>query len=67
VSIDTGFKMPAFQRIFILDNDGKEYSCIIGIDYFMKKDRADNNIRLLQRIFHDIGKDHLISDWAEKR
>ncbi|MFH2020460.1 MAG: hypothetical protein ABIJ34_03540 [archaeon] len=62
-----GFKLPVFQRMFVLDKSGKEYSCIIDIDYFMKENRSHNNLRKLNTLMYDLGKASLISDWAEKR
>ncbi len=62
-----GIKLPALQRLFILDKKGEEYSCIIDIDYFFKQKRGKNNILLFREALVELGKSHLISDWAEKR
>ena len=62
-----GFKLPAIQKIYILDKKGKEYSCAIDIDYFSKKDRSKNNLNIIKGILHEQNKIFLLSDWAEKR
>ncbi|MEM3373951.1 MAG: hypothetical protein QXE31_01900 [Candidatus Woesearchaeota archaeon] len=62
-----GFKLPVFQRIYILDYDAQEYSTIIDTDYFLKNKRSQNNLLILRKHLIDMNKSKLISDWAEKR
>ena len=62
-----GFKLPVLQRIFVLDKDGKEYSCIIDIDYYSKTKREDNNLRKIRELLLGMDRISLLSDWAEKR
>lgn len=62
-----GFRLPAVQRMFVLDKTGKEISCAIDIDYAMKGSRKKNNLIILKEYLLDMGKGQLISDWAEKR
>jgi len=62
-----GFKFPAFQRIYVLDNEGKEYSAIIDIDYWSKKDRKNNNLRKLNELMMGMDRTSILSDWAQKR
>ena len=58
---------PVLQKIYILDKKGKEYSSIIDIDYFLKENREDNNLRKIKELLYGMDKLELISDWAEKR
>lgn len=62
-----GFKLPMLQKIFILDKKGKEHSCIIDIDYYLKKNRDKNNLRQIRDLLLGLDKLSLLSDWAEKR
>jgi hypothetical protein len=62
-----GIRLPALQRIYILDKDGKEYSAIIDIDYFLKGNREKNNLILAKSELYDLRKMGVLSDWAEKR
>jgi hypothetical protein len=62
-----GIKLPVLQRIYILDREGKEYSVVIDIDYFLKGERKKNNLILAKEMLADMGKTAIISDWAEKR
>jgi len=62
-----GVKLPMLQKIFILDKKGKEYSCIIDIDYYLKKNRDKNNLRQVRDLLLGLDKLSLLSDWAEKR
>lgn len=62
-----GFQLPMLQKIFILDKKGKEYSCIIDIDYYLKKNRDKNNLRQIRDLLLGLDKLSLLSDWAEKR
>ena len=55
------------QKIFILDKKGKEHSCIIDIDYYLKKNRDKNNLRQIRDLLLGLDKLSLLSDWAEKR
>jgi len=60
-------RLPAIQRIFILDKKGREFSTLIDIDYFSKQDRKNNNLMKLNKYLFDMNKVSIISDWAEKR
>jgi hypothetical protein len=62
-----GYKLPIMQKIFLLDKEGNEYSCVIDIDYYLKKDRDKNNLRKIRELLLGLDKVSLISDWAEKR
>ncbi|MBT3720311.1 hypothetical protein HN789_05485 [archaeon] len=62
-----GFKLPTLQKIFVLDKEGYEYSAIIDIDYYFKKKRQENNIRIINRHLLAMDKQYLVADWAEKR
>ncbi len=62
-----GHRLPALQSIFILDKKGKEYSCIIDIDYSSKKNRKENNLRKIREFLLGMDKISLLSDWAEKK
>lgn len=62
-----GFQLPIIQKIFILDKKGKEYSCIIDVDYYLKKNREKNNLRKIRDLLLGLDKLSLLSDWAEKR
>lgn len=62
-----GVKLPVLQRIFVLDKEGKEYSAIIDIDYYSKKNRKENNIKKIHKFLIGMDKDYLVADWAEKR
>ena len=64
---DSGLKLPVLQKIYVLDKEGKEYSAIIDIDYFSKKNRSKNNIRKITKFLDGMNKEYLIADWAEKR
>ncbi len=64
---DKGFKLPALQKIYVLDKKGEEYSAVIGVDYFFKKKREDNNIKRLTKYLNGMNREELIADWAEKR
>ncbi|MBN2368590.1 hypothetical protein JXC34_06220 [Candidatus Woesearchaeota archaeon] len=61
-----GFGLPALQEIYILDKKGKEYSCTIDIDYSLKKDRENNNLREIRDMLLGLEKARLISDWAQR-
>jgi hypothetical protein len=62
-----GFKLPAMQKIYILDTEGKEYSAAIDIDYILKGNRGKNNLILAKAELYDLRKMGILSDWAEKR
>jgi hypothetical protein len=62
-----GFKLPALQRIYLLDKEGKEYSAAIDIDYFLKEKRNKNNLIEAKKEILDLGRMNIMSDWAEKR
>jgi hypothetical protein len=62
-----GFKLPALQMIYVLDKEGKEYSSVLDIDYFLKGQREKNNLIEARKEIFDFGRMNLISDWAEKR
>ncbi len=62
-----GFQLPMLQKIFILDKKGKEYSCVIDVDYYLKKNRDKNNLRQIRDLLLGLDKLSLLSDWAEKR
>ena len=66
-TFNLGIKLPALQKIFILDKEGLEYSAIIDIDYYSKKNRKENNIKTISRFLAGMDKEYLIADWAEKR
>lgn len=66
-SFNTGFKLPVLQKIYILDKKGREYSAIIDVDYYSKKNRTKNNIYKISKFLDGMNKDYLIADWAEKR
>lgn len=61
-----GFKLPALQMIFVLDKEGKEYSAVIDIDYFLKGQREKNNLVEAKKEIFDHGRMNIMSDWAEK-
>ena len=63
----SGCKLPAYQKIFVLDKDGKEYECIIDVDYCLKKQREKNNYLKIISYLTKEKKIHLMADWAEKR
>ena len=62
-----GFQLPMVQKIFVLDKKGTEYSCIIDVDYYLKKNRDKNNLRKIRELLFGLDKLSLMSDWAEKR
>ncbi len=62
-----GLRLPALQRIYLLEKDGKEYSAIIDIDYYLKEKRDKNNLVAAKEELFYLGKMGIISDWAEKR
>ena len=66
-NFNLGLKLPALQKIFVLDKKGKEYCAIIDIDYYSKKKRKENNIRRINKFLVGMDKDYLVADWAEKR
>jgi hypothetical protein len=59
--------LPAYQELYLLDNKGKEYAFKIDIDYWMKKNRDDNNTRRVSDALVEAGQVAKLSDWAEKR
>ena len=61
-----GFKLPYPQKMYILDNESKEYSCIIDIDYTFKNNRENNNLRKIKKALFDFNKIDIMSDWAER-
>ncbi|MCM2324865.1 MAG: hypothetical protein NDI94_00230 [Candidatus Woesearchaeota archaeon] len=63
----SGLKLPAVQRLYLLDMDGKEYIGVIDIDHSLKSSRSRNNMLRMNEQLHILNKSHLISDWAEKR
>lgn len=66
-SFNFGFKLPALQKIYVLDKEGKEYSAIIDVDYYSKKNRKENNIKKIHKFLIGMDKEYLVADWAEKR
>jgi hypothetical protein len=64
-SFFSGIKLPALQRIYLLDTKGKEYSAIIDIDYSLKANRRKNNLAVLQEALSGLNKTNIISDWAQ--
>ncbi len=62
-----GLKLPATQRIYVLDMKGNEYNTIIDLDHSLKINRSSNNISIISEVFHLTGRANILSDWAEKR
>jgi len=62
-----GIKLPALQKIYLLDREGKEYSCAIDIDYSLRGKRNMNNLIFAKEELIHLGKIPMLSDWAEKR
>lgn len=62
-----GLKLPVMQKIYVLDKKGQEYSAIIDIDYYSKKNREKNNISKITKFLDGMNKEYLLADWAEKR
>jgi hypothetical protein len=66
-NFNSGFKLPALQKIYVLDKKGLEYSAVIDADFYLKKNRNKNNIRIISKFLLGMDKQDLIADWAEKR
>jgi hypothetical protein len=62
-----GCKLPALQKIFILDKGGREHECVIDIDYCMKGGRKSNNYLKITHHLSVEKRTQLMADWAEKR
>lgn len=65
-SFCSGIRLPALQKIYLLDNDGVEHSGIIDIDYSLKNMRDKNNLIEAKRAITNFGRINLLSDWAQK-
>jgi hypothetical protein len=63
----SGLKLPAVQKLYLLDNDGNEHVGVIDIDHSLRSSRSRNNLLRMNEQLHILNKSHLISDWAEKR
>jgi hypothetical protein len=62
-----GKKLPVYQKVFMSDKDGKEYSCLLDIDYYFKQHRKQNNLLKIEEFLLGLDKIDLIGDWAEKK
>jgi len=62
-----GKKLPVYQKLFMSDKEGKEYSCSIDVDYYFKQHRKQNNLLKIEEFLLGLDKIDLIGDWAEKK
>ena len=62
-----GKKLPVYQKLFMSDKEGKEYSCLLDVDYYFKQDRKENNMLKIEEFLLGLDKIDLIGDWAEKK